>query len=345
MPFRITFSLALLAFLLGLVLIVPLLVPVPPLEDVVPPRDLAGPESDFLTVPDAAGAIELHIQRRGAPGSAAADADAADGPASALLLIHGFGASLATWDPVAGPLAATREVIAYDRPAAGLTERATSWPAGANPYDPKVQVEQVVALLDAFDLESAVLVGHSAGGALAIRTALAHPDRVDALVLVAPAVFRAGGAPAWSKPLLFTPQLERVGPLLMRQLGGEPGRNLYRSAWADPEAIPDGAIDRYAISSRVEGWDQALWELTQASRAPIADRRLGDVAAPALVVTGLQDEIVAPEHSRRLATELPDADLVQLEGCGHVPHEECSDRFVTAVTAWLDEGTTPAEAP
>ena len=60
----------------------------------------------------------------------------------------------------------------------------------------------VIGLLDHFGVQQAILVGNSAGGTVAMQTALAHPERVSALVLVDPAVYSGGGAPAWMRPLL-----------------------------------------------------------------------------------------------------------------------------------------------
>lgn len=330
-PFRIKFSLWLLAGIAAILIVVPLLIPVPPLENVVesdqPRRELAGDASRFFRAPADAGAIELHFRRWGP--------DPSDASAPPLLLIHGFGSSLDTWREVAPELAGARPVVAYDRPAAGLTERKLEWDR-VNPYTPAAQVQQVLALLDAQGAERAVLVGNSAGGSLALRVALEHPERVAGLVLVAPAVYRGGGAPAWSRPLLYTPQLERIGPLLMRQLGGEPGRNLLRSAWADAARVPDAAYDAFERSTRVPDWDRALWELTQASRDAVAAGRVSRVEPPVLVIAGDADAIVPIEQSRRLATEIPDATLRVLEGCGHVPQEECPQAFVDAVAGWLE---------
>jgi Predicted hydrolases or acyltransferases (alpha/beta hydrolase superfamily) len=122
----------------------------------------------------------------------------------------------------------------------------------ANPYAPETQVAHVVAAIDAAGLESAVLVGHSAGGPIALEASLAYPKRVVGLILIGPAVYRGGGAPSWSRGLLHTPQLERISPLLMRQLGGAPGESLLRSSYAEPERLDPDLLEAYRRTTTVD---------------------------------------------------------------------------------------------
>jgi pimeloyl-ACP methyl ester carboxylesterase len=90
------------------------------------------------------------------------------------------------------PLSQLGSVIAYDRPAFGLTERPLHW-EGQNPYGPETQVDLLVGLLDHIGAQQAILIGHSAGGTIALQAALKHPDRISALILVNPAVYSGGG--------------------------------------------------------------------------------------------------------------------------------------------------------
>lgn len=303
---------------LVILLVGPFLVPVPPLEDTVPPAQLADPDSRFVDVND----VTVHYKTAG------------DGT-PALVLLHGFGASVFSWRDVMEPLGKHGKVVAFDRPAFGLTERPLSWEKGSNPYAPDAQVDLVVALMDALSIDQAVLVGNSAGATVAINTALTHPERVQALVLVDAAVYEGGGSPGWIRPLLQTPQLDHLGPLLARQIAVR-GDAFLESAWHDPSKITSKVRAGYRRPLRTENWDRALWELTKASR-PLDTSQVESLELPCLVITGDDDRIVPVASSIRLARELPQAELVILPNCGHVPHEECPGPFLDAAEAFLTE--------
>jgi len=301
-----------------LLLVGPFLVPVPPLPDTVPPEELADPDSRFIEL----HGVRVHYKEQGAG-------------EPVFLLLHGFGASTFSWREVMAPLASMGRVIAFDRPAFGLTERPprSEW-GGFNPYTPEAQVELTRALMDALGVERAVLVGNSAGGTVAVHFALTYPERVQALVLVSPAVYVGGGAPAWLSPLLRTPQTRHLGPLLVRRIR-QSGMELLNLAWHDPSRLTPDVIEGYTKPLRAQNWDRALWELTAASRPLHLERRLHELTMPALVITGDDDRVVPTEQSIRLAGELPHAELVVIPNCGHVAQEECPAAFLEAVRAFV----------
>ncbi len=317
---RRTVAAALIVALLA-ALVVPLLWPVPPLPDAVEAAELAGPESRFVEVEG----ITYHYRLEG------------DDPC-AVLFLHGFGASLFSWRESVADASARCTAVAFDRPAFGLTERPLDgeW-EGPNPYSPTTQADHAIALMDALGIERAVLVGHSAGGAIAVIAAARHPERVRGLVLEAPAVLSSGGTPRLVRPLLATPQARRVGPLVLRRtLGGTRGEELVRAAWADPDAVSAETIEGYRRPLQVRDWDRALWELVIAPRPDDPAELLSGVECPVLVIAGTEDRAVPFEDSARVA-ELLDARLATFEGVGHIPHEEAPERFASELYRFLDD--------
>lgn len=311
--------LALVALLLLVALVGPFLIPLGPLAGTVPPEELADPDSRFVEV----NGLRVHYK-------------AAGQGEPTLILLHGFAASVFSWREVMAPLAAEGTVIAFDRPASGLTERvlAGEW-QGENPYTVEAQADLTVGLMDRLGVEKAVLVGNSAGGTIALLTALRHPTRVEALVLVDAAIYEGGGAPAWVRPLLGLPQAERLGLWLIRSFPSW-GERLGRAAWHDPTKITPEVWDGYRKPAQVQNWDRALWELTLASRPLGLAKRLAEVQVPTLVITGDDDRVVPTAQSIRLAQELPNAELAVLPACGHVPQEECPEAFLGAVQGFLN---------
>ncbi len=296
----------------------PFLVPIPPLEGTQRPEQLAGPDSRFIEV----NGVRLHFLEAG------------QGEPT-ILLLHGFGASTFSWRNVIEPLSQHNRVIAYDRPAFGLTERPIpgEW-QGQNPYSPEAQVDQLFGLMDALGVQRAVLVGNSAGGTVAFNAALIDPERVQSLVLVDAAVYESGRS-GLVRLLMRLPQVDHLGPLLARSLAGEQGDRFIQTAWHDPSRVDPSVYAGYRLPLQANNWDRALWEFSKASFPIGLPERLRELRVPVLVLTGDDDRIVPTENSRRLAAELPGARLVVFENCGHLPQEECSQAFLKAVTEFI----------
>lgn len=308
------------AVLLFIVLVGPFLIPVPPLEDTVPPEQLVYPDSEFVEVDN----LNVHYRSSGSG-------------QPVFLLLHGFGASTFSWREVMAPFGEMGTAIAYDRPAFGLTERPLpgDWEKGQNPYTLEAQAELALHLLEELGYGEGILVGNSAGGTVAVQAALISPEQVRALILVDAAIY-SGGPPSIVAPLLNTPQMDRLGPLLVRSIRTW-GEDFLDSAWHDPSLITVEVREGYRRPLRAQDWDRALWELTQARDQVNLPTRLDEVQLPVLVITGDDDRIVPTEDSIRLATELPNADLAVLEACGHVPQEECPAAFMEAVQSFVEE--------
>ena len=195
MKYRFVWPALLLAALLLLVLVIfgPFLVPIPPLPVRSALKALAGPNSRFVDVPFAGHTLTVHYEEAGEkkPGQGR----------PAIVLLHGFASSTFSWREVLPKLGERGRTVAFDRPAFGLTERPLpeSWQGDwktQNPYALDAQVELTTGLMDQLGIDEAVLVGNSAGGAVAMLTALENPKRVKALVLIDPAVYSGGNQSA-----------------------------------------------------------------------------------------------------------------------------------------------------
>ena len=290
----------------------------PPPSGSEDPRALAGPETGFVELLD----LDVRVDRAGS------------GEPS-FVLLHGFGASSFTWHAVAASLAERGSTLAFDRPAFGLTERPLALDDGArDPYTLVFAQALLQALLDASGVERAILVGNSAGGTVALEFALAHPERVRALVLISPAVFRAG-PPAFVRSLLSLPGMSSAGPFLLRQLLPRFGDRGIEAAWHDPSRITPEILAGYRLPLQVKGWDRALWAFTLASAPSDLAERVALLRVPTLIVTGDDDRIVPTEESVKLAGAIPGAALAVIPACGHLAHEECPAELLAALDPFL----------
>lgn len=314
-PFTAVLSLMLMA---ALVLVGPLAVPVGPQAEALPSSALADPDSRFVTL----NAVRVHYKEQGAG-------------RVTLIFIHGLGASTFTWAQVLPALAPTARVLAFDRPGFGLTSRPLpgEW-IGLNPYSPEGQVELTLDLMDELGVEQAVLVGNSAGGTLAAQVALAAPQRVQALVLVSAAIYQGGGTPEMLAPVLSSPQAQHLGPLVGRAFISNLPQFLT-SFWADPSRLTPEIVAGYQKPFRAERAEAGFWQVVAASRATNLAPRLAGLTMPTLVVTGAQDTTVPVAQSEQLARDLPNAQLVMLPNCGHLPQEECPAALAEALVAFV----------
>jgi len=305
----------------AILLIAPLLYPVPPLTGTVDETELADPESKFVEI----NGLSVHYKEMGQG-------------EPVFILLHGFGASEYSWREVMEPLSKFGRVIVYDRPAFGLTERPMSgeW-TGANPYSIEGNVELLDGLMDELGVEKGILVGNSAGGGVAAAYALEHPEQVQGLVLVDPALGsgRGGRFPSWLLPIMSSPQLRNLGPLLVRSIAGDSGDETIRLAWHDPTLITQDVYEGYRRPLKADNWDKALYEFAIAANPVNYVDRLEELSMPVLVVTGDDDRIVPTESTVQLASKIPGAQLDVFDQCGHVPQEECPDQFMDAMITFL----------
>ncbi len=309
-----------------LLVIGPFLVPVNSLTGLVSARDAATRDSNFVTVPfNGTDGLDFHYltDEPGAPGE------------PTFVLLHGSLFNAFTWSEVFDFFDAQGRVVAYDQIPYGLSEKPVTgdW-TGDNPYKSQAQVDQLFAFLDALALENVVLVGNSYGGVLAVQAALAQPERIDGLILVDPAVYVQEEMPAWVMDL---PQVRRLGPLFARQLGK--GDAFLRQTYLNPDQISADRSASFSIHTKVENWDAGLWEYLRVwgVDAPDYSSDIPTIRQPALVISGDSDAIVPVSDSERLASELPNAELVIIPNCGHVPQEECPAPFEDAVNRWLGQ--------
>lgn len=301
-----------------LVFVIPYLIPISTTDDLLDSSELADTGSRFVDIEG----ISIHYKQW-------------EGSGSHLILLHGFGASVFSWHRVAQPLTEFGTVTTYDRPAFGLSERLL--PADfqdVNPYTRAYQPELLKKLMDDLGIRSAVLIGNSAGGTVAVQMALEYPQYVDGLILVDPALLTTGGSPAWLNPIMSLPSINRIGPLIVRAIANR-SLSLLDRAYHDTSLISEETIEGYTQPFRVRHWDVAFWEFLKATEDLDLTERLDDLGVPVLVITGDDDRIVPTADSIQVASLIPGAELIVIPACGHVPQEECPEEFMRAAAEFL----------
>jgi pimeloyl-ACP methyl ester carboxylesterase len=198
-------------------------------------------------------------------------------------------------------------------------------------------IELLRGLMDALGIEKAILVGNSAGGAVSVAFALRYPERVEALILVDPGLGGGRGPqfPDWALPLMRTPQMRHIGPLLVRNIAVDGDESILR-AWSDPSKVTDEIFAGYHKPLQANNWDRALYELTFAPPYPELRPMLPELKTPAFIIGGEDDQLIRPWYFEAIAQEIPGAQLILLPQCGHLPHEECPNVFMLNVIQFLE---------
>lgn len=251
-----------------------------------------------------------------------------------IVLLHGTGASLHTWDGWAQALQARHRVVRVDLPGFGLTG-----PSVDHVYTQPRYAQFVVAVLDALKLKQVTLVGNSLGGAIAWKVAVDAPDRVKRLVLV-----DAGGYPsqATSVPIGFKlAAMPELAPLMDRVLPRSAVESSVRSVYGDPRKVSRELVDRYYELSLRAGNRQALRDRFAQSKGGEYADQVKQVRQPTLLLWGSEDHLIPPVLAERFAKDITGSRLVMFDGLGHVPQEEDPARTVVAFETFLKETAAP----
>ncbi len=250
-----------------------------------------------------------------------------DGPrdAPAILLLHGFGASLHTWEPWAEDLRRDHRVVRLDLPGFGLSD---AEPAGD--YSDQRGVAILVALLDRLGIDRATVVGNSLGGRLAWRLAAAHPERVSRLVLISPDGFASPGFD-YDRPAEVPASLQLMRYVLPAPLV----RMSLEPAYADPARLSDELVGRYRDLMLAPGMRAAMLDRMAKTVLVPPQPLLARITAPTLLLWGQQDQMIPVRNAEDYLAVLPDARLVTFPDLGHVPHEEAPDRSLAALRGFL----------
>jgi len=245
----------------------------------------------------------------------------------AVVLLHGFGASLHTWEPWATALERDFRVVRLDFPGGGLSP-----PDPIADYSDTRSLQLLLGVLDALGIQRAHVVGHSMGGRIAWNLAARHPSRVDKLVLLAPDGFASPGFAYGVAPgVPAVMQLMRwTLPRWMLRMNLEP-------AYAQPTAMTDALLQRYFDLLRAPGARQAMLQRMEQTVLVDPVPLLRAIQIPTLLGWGEQDAMIPPANAQDYLKALPNARLVTWPGIGHLPQEEAAERTLPAVRDFLLE--------
>jgi pimeloyl-ACP methyl ester carboxylesterase len=257
------------------------------------------------------------------------------GGAPPIVLLHGASSNLEVMRPLAARLAKTHRVILLDRPGHGWSTR-----ANISDSTPERQARMIAQALQKLGIPPAIVVAHSWSGALALRIALDHPERVAGLVMLAPVAYPWPGGVSQYNHAVTTPV---IGPLLAHTITlplglllADSGARGVFAPQAMPETFVRDSATRLLLRPRefvANARDLVTLRAAMAEQAP----RYGSITVPITIIAGDADKTVSTHiHSQPLAETAKNTKLIVLSGVGHMIQYAAPDLVVSEIEAMAD---------
>jgi len=253
-----------------------------------------------------------------------------------VVLVHGYGSRLEAWRELVPELSRDRRVVAFDQRGFGLSEK----PDGD--YGPEVHTADLLAIVDALSLDRPILIGHSYGGGVVLRAALARTDAFRGMALVSTFAFDESVPPSFRMA-----KLPVVGEILFGAFYEEVPGEKYLLAFHDTDRfVTVEALDEMKAIMAQPGAVHAAMETVRGMDYAEHEAGYRSLTLPTVIVWGERDRVVPLKMGKRLASTL-DRELVVLEDAGHMPMWERPQTLLRALRPLLDEGdrAPPPSAP
>ena len=242
------------------------------------------------------------------------------GAGPTVILLHGLADDVGVWGSVVPALAAKHRVIALDQVGFGRSDKPLL------NYRVSTFVDFLDGFLNELKIKRASLVGNSLGGWVAADFALKHPDRIERLVLS-----DAAGYAALAKTmdprtlsalrLASREDIRYLGPLTFHDKGFYEDADL---AFKQRVTAGDSHTVSQFLDSMIRGED-------------VLDGQLGAIEKPTLILWGRDDKLIPVSFAARFNKEINASQLRIIDGCGHMPHVECAEKFNHALLQFLGE--------
>lgn len=248
------------------------------------------------------------------------------GPTDApvLIMLHGFTFSLESFDALADALDDEYRVVRYDMRGHGLTG-----PDPQKRYAPQQRAAHIGEIMDTLGVERATIIGNSLGGLAAWRFAATAPERLDALVLISPGAYPINGV---------TDEPAEVPAAVQAYLRFAPKPAVDASVsriFADPDAVSEERREVLRAMMTREGNGEAFVDALNVFTLPDPEPLLGRIEVPTLIIWGADDQVISAQDGVKMEAAITGAELIVLDGIGHVAHEEAPQRVASDIRAFL----------
>jgi pimeloyl-ACP methyl ester carboxylesterase len=245
-----------------------------------------------------------------------------------IVLIHGTGASLHTWEAWVSELKNEHRIITLDLPAYGLTG-----PNQTGDYSQEFYVGFMDKFLSKLNIKRCILGGNSLGGGITWAYALEHPERVSKMILV-----DAGGYPMVSKSVPIAFQIARMpvlGNLFKYVLPHSIIEKSLQNVYVHDDRITLELIERYYDMASREGNRKAFLDRMKVSIKSDKYLKIKTLTMPTLIIWGEKDGLIPTDVAEKFHRDLPNDTMIIFKDLGHTPMEEDPMITVKAVKEFL----------
>ena len=233
-----------------------------------------------------------------------------------LILIHGFGNSLGTWESLAPKLSKAFNVYGIDMLGFGLSEKPVQYQ-----YTNANQASVIQSFAEVMGFDSFIVGGHSLGGAIAMHAAMID-QKTQGLILFNPGIINTG-VPEFSKYLNLIFPMSRISA---KQFADRDFREGFlKRSYHDPSIVTDQVMDRVMLGSQtadyVSGMSSMLSKYYKSNEAEL----MSDVKLPTLIIFGIEDRNKSMDEALQLKNGFSNSRLEIIQDAGHYVHEESPD--------------------
>lgn len=274
------------------------------------------PDTQFMTLDDG---LKVHYTDTGPQDRAT------------LVLVHGFSASLHTWEAWKTALELDYRVITLDLPGHGLTR-------AEDPSQAKIErfSDVVHEVTQDLGVERFTLAGNSMGGNTAWSYALTYPETLDGLILVAASGWPEEEGEGDGSPFIFTLLSNPIARSIVKDLDMTSlTRSGLEDSYSDPSFVTDALVERYVSLSRAPGHRETLLAIMAGDRVEASAEKLSAINVPTLVMWGTEDNLVPVSGAQKFADAIPNSTLAVYKSIGHLPQEENADQSIADVRAFM----------
>lgn len=246
-----------------------------------------------------------------------------------IVLIHGTGSSLHTYDAWTSELMKIKKVIRMDLPGFGLTG-----PFPDRDYSIKEYVDFLETFVENLKIKRFILAGNSLGGNIAWNYTIQHSDRVEKLILIDASGLRyAEKKPPLAFKIARTPVLNKILTFVTPK---SVVKKSLEDVYTDKSKVTEQLVDRYYELSLREGNRQAMVDRFKSKPDYDMIPKIKNIMCPVLILWGNDDELVPPSCAQEFSNLLLNDTTVIIRQCGHVPMEECPTQTLQAVVKFLN---------